>query len=455
MAQARIYGFQWALVDGSRLFDLFDVVIVVMSIAFYILALTGTSLPPTPSFEASPLGPAHQSPRLVASEAGQPAATACLPFGCTFPPTHVRTHTQHGGFSHPSLLARAIAVDGWPGVTLAQARWVIFARLLRMIKAINIARSLRKLVGSNKRRYQKDGFDLDLTYVTPSCIAMSLPAEGGEANYRNSLVDVCRFFHTKHPEMFYIYNLCAERSYDAAHFSGRVKRFMCDDHNPPLLSDLVSFVEHGNRFMDESDNHVMGVHCLGGKGRTGVFVCAWLMYSTFSASAQAALVHFAAKRTGHGGKTVQGVSGASQRRYLHYFQRVLENGGYRTSRLVLNKIVMITCPKMDPDGGCDPWFTIEQNGVFIYNSKVSLGVTNMKKNTAFIEFEHAGSKQAQQPVEEAHHRAAVRVSGICGAMQCTRDAIACASCSGCRMPSASGGSEGIKVFQMERRLMAW
>lgn len=115
MAQARIYGFQWALVDGSRLFDLFDVVIVVMSIAFYILALTGTSLPPTPSFEASPLGPAHQSPRLVASEAGQPAATACLPFGCTFPPTHVRTHTQHGGFSHPSLLARAIAVDGWPG----------------------------------------------------------------------------------------------------------------------------------------------------------------------------------------------------------------------------------------------------------------------------------------------------------------------------------------------------
>jgi hypothetical protein len=28
----------------------------------------------------------------------------------------------------------------------------------------------------------------------------------------------------------------------------------------------------------------------------------------------------------------------------------------------VQKIVMKTCPKMDPDGGCDPFITIEQNG---------------------------------------------------------------------------------------------
>jgi hypothetical protein len=87
------------------------------------------------------------------------------------------------------------------GLTAEEARMVNFARLLRLLRAIKLARSLRKLVGSNKRRYQKDGFDLDLTYVTPSCIAMSLPAEGGEANYRNSLEDVARFFRVKHPGM--------------------------------------------------------------------------------------------------------------------------------------------------------------------------------------------------------------------------------------------------------------
>ena len=67
---------------------------------------------------------------------------------------------------------------------------------------------------SPTRRYQKDGFDLDLTYITEKCIAMSFPSEGRQAMFRNPMPEVSRFLKTKHPGKFYVYNLCAERGYE-------------------------------------------------------------------------------------------------------------------------------------------------------------------------------------------------------------------------------------------------
>lgn len=64
-------------------------------------------------------------------------------------------------------------------------------RLVRITRILwerqNLQTGARQFVSQNKRRYQQNGFDLDLTYVTPRVIAMSFPSTGRMSMYRNDI----------------------------------------------------------------------------------------------------------------------------------------------------------------------------------------------------------------------------------------------------------------------------
>uniref|UniRef100_A0A2I3GKV7 Transmembrane phosphoinositide 3-phosphatase and tensin homolog 2 n=1 Tax=Nomascus leucogenys TaxID=61853 RepID=A0A2I3GKV7_NOMLE len=212
-------------------------------------------------------------------------------------------------------------------------RWTHLVRLLRLIILIRIfhlvhqkrqlEKLMRRLVSENKRRYTRDGFDLDLTYITECIIAMSFPSSGRQSFYRNPIEEVVRFLDEKHPSHYRVYNLCSERAYDPKHFHNRVSRIMIDDHNVPTLHEMVVFTKEVNEWMAQDLANIVAIHCNGGKGRTGTMVCAFLIASEIFLTAEESLYYFGERRTDktHSSK-FQGVETPSQNRYVGYFAQV-------------------------------------------------------------------------------------------------------------------------------------
>ncbi|XP_030419901.1 phosphatidylinositol 3,4,5-trisphosphate 3-phosphatase TPTE2-like isoform X1 [Gopherus evgoodei] len=214
-------------------------------------------------------------------------------------------------------------------------RMVIVLRALRIIILIRIFRLAsqkkqlekvtRRMVSENKRRYTKDGFDLDLTYVTDRIIAMSFPSSGKQSFYRNPIKEVARFLDTKHKDHYTIYNLCSEKGYDPVYFHYRVERVFIDDHNVPSLEDMLKFTANVREWMKKDEKNIIAIHCKGGKGRTGTMVCTWLIDSDQFESAKESLDYFGERRTDKSTSSkFQGVETPSQSRYVGYYE-ILKN----------------------------------------------------------------------------------------------------------------------------------
>ena len=69
-----------------------------------------------------------------------------------------------------------------------------------------MANFVRKIISGKRNRLNEDGYDLDLTYITPRIIAMSFPAANfWQKMYRNNIVTVSDYIQKQHDMDFYVY----------------------------------------------------------------------------------------------------------------------------------------------------------------------------------------------------------------------------------------------------------
>eukprot|EP00929_Paragymnodinium_shiwhaense_P005438 TRINITY_DN10738_c0_g1_i3.p1 TRINITY_DN10738_c0_g1~~TRINITY_DN10738_c0_g1_i3.p1 ORF type:complete len:572 (+),score=120.96 TRINITY_DN10738_c0_g1_i3:98-1813(+) len=191
----------------------------------------------------------------------------------------------------------------------------------------------RLKVSKKKKRYQENGFDLDLSYITPRIIAMGFPAIGPDQCFRNPMSQVQRFLSEHHPESHKVYNLCSEESrrYDTDAFYQVSEDVTFPDHNPCALTRLRCLIEDIHDFLEEDPENVVAVHCKAGKGRTGLVISCLLMREGLAANAAAGLEIFGRQRTKDG----KGVTIPSQVRYVGLYETVLREGQVRSSRPVI------------------------------------------------------------------------------------------------------------------------
>ena len=222
---------------------------------------------------------------------------------------------------------------------------------------------LRKLVSGKKNRFKGDGYNLDLTYITPRIIAMSIPGQGVHKVYRNSIDSVSHFLSMRHRGNYRVFNLSGIK-YDYKKFGGCVKDFPWEDHYPPPIEILFKACNEIHQWLDLNIKNIVVVHCRAGKGRTGTLICCYLLFCKRLLHPEDALNYYRIKRFSVGG----GVTQPSQIRYVHYFAEVLEGIIKSPNILQLRCIRMVTAPHMG-NSSCRPFVEVRVNKIKVFHNK--------------------------------------------------------------------------------------
>nr|XP_023679496.1 tensin-3-like [Paramormyrops kingsleyae] len=214
----------------------------------------------------------------------------------------------------------------------------------------------------------EEGYELDLTYITERIIAVSFPHTCTEESYLRNLQDVLRMLRSKHGDNYLVINL-SEKRYELSKMNPKTMDTGWPDLHAPPLDKMCTICKAMETWLNANPQHVVVIHCRGGKGRIGVIISSYVHFTNISASADQALDRFAMRRY-HDDK-VSALMTPSQKRYVWILNSLLTGCmKMNTSLVFLHHVVLHGIPNFDIGGVCQPYLKVYQGMQAVYTSGI-------------------------------------------------------------------------------------
>uniref|UniRef100_A0A665VT45 Tensin 3 n=1 Tax=Echeneis naucrates TaxID=173247 RepID=A0A665VT45_ECHNA len=213
-----------------------------------------------------------------------------------------------------------------------------------------------------------EGYELDLTYITERIIAVSFPRGCSEEIYSHNLKDVTRMLKSKHADNYLIINL-SERRHDLSKMNPKTLDTGWPDLHAPPLDKICTICKAMESWLNADPQHVVVIHCRGGKGRIGVVISSFVHFTDVSASADQALDRFAMRK--YYDDKVSALMTPSQKRYVWILNSLLSGSmKINASALFLHCVVLHGMPNFDATGVCCPYIKVYQGMQAVYSSGI-------------------------------------------------------------------------------------
>uniref|UniRef100_A0A8C2U9A5 Tensin 3 n=1 Tax=Coturnix japonica TaxID=93934 RepID=A0A8C2U9A5_COTJA len=214
----------------------------------------------------------------------------------------------------------------------------------------------------------EEGYELDLTYITERIIAVSFPAECSEETYLHNLQDVTRMLKSKHGNNYLVLNL-SEKRYDLTKLNPKIMDVGWPDLHAPPLDKVCTICKAMESWLNSDPQHVVVIHCKGGRGRIGVVISSYMHFTSVSTSADQALDRFAMKKFFD--DKVSALMQPSQKRYVQFLSGLLSGSvKMNTASLFLHYVILHGIPSFDAGGACRPFLKLYQATQPVYTSGI-------------------------------------------------------------------------------------